>query len=455
MENCKGGGLVEQGKFTRIEQETKIVRIAKTALSNCLKIIKQRMHFLCGAIKVFELVPVKEKTALITDGKCLYFHPNNVIKQYRCNGVEDIIIDLLHIILHGVFGDFEVEEETQWLPLRWAVMDLRVANMMLLLGYKTKWHIWNENNYHPGLYFLGRRDKNARKEILNNAKEVCLDSHVLWAKIKDNNEIESNNDSACLEDKDGTSIRKIWKNVRMMMGITKSMQNQLEADNIQMEQISSIWKKMDIGVSSSSTTLGKAAEGQGKDYSHILSMVIKQAEVTKEEDNIDFNLYLYGLECYGDVALIEPLEVTEKECMNMLVLAVDTSGSCVDFLPEFLRETIAVLENVENKVGKGVITYLECDTEIKKEMQFDTFRQAVDVLRNHHAMGGGGTDFVPVFERIAELEKKGKKIDALFYFSDGEGYFPNKVPSYPVYFIMKEDDLNEADIPDWVNCVKL
>lgn len=139
--------------------------------------------------------------------------------------------------------------------------------------------------------------------------------------------------------------------------------------------------------------MDKAAEEEGKDYRHILQQVIEQAEVVKEEDTLDPNLYLYGLECYGDVALVEPLEVTEKIQMNILILAVDTSGSCVNKIPKFLRETVSV-------------------------------------LGTHYAEGGGGTDFCPVFRRVKEFKKAGQKIDAMFYFSDGNGTFPEEKHVY-------------------------
>jgi predicted metal-dependent peptidase len=44
-------------------------------------------------------------------------------------------------------------------------------------------------------------------------------------------------------------------------------------------------------------------------------------------------------------------------------------------------------------------------------------------------VGGGGTDFRPVFNRITD---DGLKPDAIVYFTDMLGTFPDKDPGYPV-----------------------
>jgi predicted metal-dependent peptidase len=48
--------------------------------------------------------------------------------------------------------------------------------------------------------------------------------------------------------------------------------------------------------------------------------------------------------------------------------------------------------------------------------------------------GGGGTDFRPVFEWVAR-EDMGP--DLLVYFTDAEGRFPEREPSFPVVWLVK------------------
>lgn len=55
--------------------------------------------------------------------------------------------------------------------------------------------------------------------------------------------------------------------------------------------------------------------------------------------------------------------------------------------------------------------------------------------------GRGGTSFVPVFEWIEEKMKNGMRPDALFFFTDLCGDFPDKAPSYPVAWLAFDRDL--------------
>ena len=48
--------------------------------------------------------------------------------------------------------------------------------------------------------------------------------------------------------------------------------------------------------------------------------------------------------------------------------------------------------------------------------------------------GGGGTSFRPVFEWV---EKQGLRPEALVYFTDAEGEFPERAPHYPVIWLVK------------------
>lgn len=447
---------MKQQGFTVIETENKKVRIAKAAITSCLKILKQRVRFLGCAVNVLEPVPVKESTMLITDGKHLYFHPKTVLEDYEIYGLDGLVKQILHIVLHGVMGDFGAREETEWMALRTAVMDLRVAHMMELLGYPSEKENFKGLKHRPGLYLLGRRSKKERKYILEQAAYVYSDDHCLWMKSKKYKEGKKDLNSAD-EEMTEEETEEIWAAVRKTLGLEKLIRTDKDSDALSAEYLLQCMGNMRGTYSGPSKTLSQADNGMGNDYRHILQHLIEQSETVKEEDTLDPNLYLYGLECYGDVALVEPLEVSEKARMNTLVLAVDTSGSCVERIPRFLRETISVLDNVRELVSKGMVAYLECDTAITKEMIFEDMGQAIEVLRVHHAEGGGGTDFCPVFERMGQLEKQGQKIDAMFYFSDGDGAFPEEVPDYPVYFVMEqsEEDQTEEEIPAWVNRIQL
>ena len=48
-------------------------------------------------------------------------------------------------------------------------------------------------------------------------------------------------------------------------------------------------------------------------------------------------------------------------------------------------------------------------------------------------MGGGGTDFRPVFDKIKK--EFNNQIDCLVFFTDGYGDFPAHQPPYQVYWV--------------------
>ena len=107
---------------------------------------------------------------------------------------------------------------------------------------------------------------------------------------------------------------------------------------------------------------------------------------------------------------------------ELVVIAVDTSGSINQHtLDVFLAETTALLEQAKPKR----VIFAQCDAEIH---EWDTV-DGTDDLFGRKLKGGGGTSFVPVFERI---ESEGLEPDLLVYLTDLMGEFPAKAPSYPV-----------------------
>jgi predicted metal-dependent peptidase len=55
-----------------------------------------------------------------------------------------------------------------------------------------------------------------------------------------------------------------------------------------------------------------------------------------------------------------------------------------------------------------------------------------DLPLNLTPKGGGGTNFIPVFEHIAD---EGMEPSALIYLTDLEGTFPQHEPDYPVLWV--------------------
>lgn len=108
-----------------------------------------------------------------------------------------------------------------------------------------------------------------------------------------------------------------------------------------------------------------------------------------------------------------------------VVVGIDTSGSIGPAeLDMFMAEMAGILEDVRPK--RLVIMW--CDAKVHR---VDEAEEAGDLnsIRAKGAPGGGGTSFIPVFDRI---DREGLQPEALVYLTDGMGSFPAAAPAYPV-----------------------
>lgn len=117
------------------------------------------------------------------------------------------------------------------------------------------------------------------------------------------------------------------------------------------------------------------------------------------------------------------------------IIAIDTSGSTADELPDFIGE----VQKLMRSFGRFELTVLECDTVIGNVTEISSFTPVYD-WKSHRFSGGGGTDFTPVFQYIKE-----KRIhpNVLVFFTDGDGNCPEKAPGYPVLWLLT----NEGEAP--------
>ena len=66
------------------------------------------------------------------------------------------------------------------------------------------------------------------------------------------------------------------------------------------------------------------------DYRKFLKQFCRlREEVELDTESFDYIFYSFGMEHYGNIPLIEPLEYKEVNRLEELVIAIDTSGSCL------------------------------------------------------------------------------------------------------------------------------
>lgn len=105
-----------------------------------------------------------------------------------------------------------------------------------------------------------------------------------------------------------------------------------------------------------------------------------------------------------------------------LGFALDYSGSCVQAIPEFTSEVREVWEEF-----KPAWMRVACFDTVCHEI--GDFQPGDDV--EFRCVGGGGTDFRPVFAYFDQMEPKPKAVVLL---TDLYGPLPTAAPSYPVLF---------------------
>ena len=197
----------------------------------------------------------------------------------------------------------------------------------------------------------------------------------------------------------------------------------------------------------------RAENRERYDYRRFLrKFTVLREEVMLDEDSFDYIYYIYGMNRYGNMPLIEPLETKEVSRNEDFVIAVDTSMSCSgDLVRRFLEETCAVLEESESYFKKVNIRILQCDDQVRSDVRIENRQQLQDYMEHFVIRGMGGTDFRPVFEHVAALTRQGAftKLKGLLYFTDGKGIYPLKKPPYDTAFVFLKDQYEDESVPPW------
>ncbi len=196
----------------------------------------------------------------------------------------------------------------------------------------------------------------------------------------------------------------------------------------------------------------KNIERRHTDYDAFLkSFGVYEETPRLDPDSFDYPLYTYGLELYGDMPVIEPLEYCEHLAVREFAVAIDTSSSCpTELIRKFLEKTYDILFSSMNFGGQKKMVIFQCDCEIKSETVISNREDLKKYMSCVSLRGRGGTDFRPVFWRIEELNKEKffSSLKGLLYFTDGNGIFPEKPPMYKTAFVIPYGGYIEK-VPSW------
>ncbi len=180
--------------------------------------------------------------------------------------------------------------------------------------------------------------------------------------------------------------------------------------------------------------------------------MVMNEEITVNNDEFDYIYYTYGLETYGNMPLIEPLEYKEDKKVKEFVIAIDTSASCdKDIIEKFLVKTYDIIRNKESFFNKVNIHIVQCDDRIQSDEKIETTEDFDSFMKKLKLKGSGATDFTPVFEYVEKLKSENEftNLKGLIYFTDGFGIFPERVPDYEVLFAFLYEDMSRPKVPGW------
>lgn len=413
--------------------------LAKDILTLSRNSLMVNFRFLDRAISRLELVSDKN-VSLATDGEKLYYGPRYVLTRYR---EEQSVMtrDMLHVLLHCVFRhnfigrdidrrrwdlacDIAVENALNELEspalrakremLQGATIDLLKNDMESLTAERIyKW--------------LGDREI-PEDELEAEREKFLADGHGIWYGAFDPEAKADKN----------IDLRKIWED------ISKRMQTELET----------------LRNESGALVQNLRALNRARyNYADFLRRFGMQGEVMRlSEEEFDNNYYTYGLELYGNIPLIEPLEYTDRRRIRDFVIAIDTSGSVRgEVVQSFIQHTHDIMSNQDSFFDRMNLHIIQCDDEVREDVRLTSKEDFDRYLSTMEIKGLGRTDFRPLFAYVDELihKKELTNVQGLLYFTDGEGIFPPQNPGYPVAFILNCGDRAEPEVPVWAMHIAL
>lgn len=423
-----------------------LIDLGSEILSTARNDLYLSMRFLDVALSglTFEMSPLIATTA--TDGEKLYIQPKYLLTSYEENPVL-INRAYLHNLLHCLFSHLYLnagEDRELWdlccdICVESIIdsLDAPCLRKMYSPIREQTYRFLNEKIalYTPGrLYRLLSDSVFYRQNMLLLIQDFCLDSHEFWPQKKRPEQKKKRQQQEEKWQELGDKTRTSMETFERRAG--KSAGHLLE-------------------------TL-KISYGDSTRYDQFLKRFATWRETIHiNEDEFDTAYYTLGMDMYGNIPLIEPLEYKEEKKIHDLVIAVDTSGS-VRGTPvrQFLSETFAILQNSRHFFKHLRIHLLQFDTIIQEDTLITTMDQLSGMAESFTVKGFGGTDYRCVFQYIEELKEtgRGNPIQGLMILTDGYGTCPTENPGYPVAFLLadflKEDSLYAREpaydrIPDW------
>ena len=146
-------------------------------------------------------------------------------------------------------------------------------------------------------------------------------------------------------------------------------------------------------------------------------------------EEFDYVYYTFGMERYGNIPLIEPLEYKEVRKVRILSsLSIPPVPVRERWCRNFWIRHILSLYAAGEFFKKINLHIIQCDAQIQSDVKITSREEFDDYVRDLEFKGFGGTDFRPVFEYVNEMieQREFDDLKGLIYFTDGNGTYPKK-----------------------------
>ena len=171
-----------------------------------------------------------------------------------------------------------------------------------------------------------------------------------------------------------------------------------------------------------------------------------------DPDSFDMIPYTYGMQLYGNLPLIEPMETCESLRIRDFVIVIDTSASVQgEQVRAFLDHTCRILLEQDAFGAQMALHILECDAQVQRDTLIRNADELATYLQTPQLHGAGGTDFRPAFAYVEQLLSAGEMTDlrGILYFTDGQGIYPKAPPPCETAFLFVSWEDAGAKVPPW------
>ena len=411
------------------EAESKqILEISHKIISAAHAKILLSLRFLEIAMGNLTWEPVFGSGRYACDGEKIFFDPERLILDYKRD--REFAVDLyLHEIFHMVFHhgfEYGKKDKKSWDLAAdiavWTVMseldtfrERTDEDAERLLKLKTLRKRCPQLSAQK-LYRLFLSEPPSYDEEAKLKRLFCADSHELWEQ----------------PEKIEISLEQ-WKKIteRVKADLKSFSRNKAGGESLDLELADATRQKID--------------------YGKFLRQFMTSGEAIHiNDEEFDYVYYNYGLETYGNMPLVEPLEYKDVNRINEFVIALDTSASCKGkVVQDFLQKTVGIMRSEDSFFKKINVHIIQCDDQVRSDTKITCEEDFDDFLKNGKLTGFGSTDFRPVFEYVDKLRDDGelRHIKGLIYFTDGMGVYPTEEPPFKTCFALYGVDVWADKVP--------